>query len=129
MASPQPNNTQEDCDTFNERCKQQIDEALEIAKTLFTKMDDDGIAHIVFMGPFYVLGLNAAIDYGYTRLDEICTQNTQIDCYVVDTRPVDPEKPADGDHVHPSPEGYRQLARAIWDVIIDNNIPLATLYA
>jgi lysophospholipase L1-like esterase len=128
MVSTPNNITQEDCDAFNDKCKKQIDDALEIAETLMNKMNDDGIAHIVFMGPFYVLGLNKAIDYGYNKLDEICAQNKNIDCYVVDTRPVDPEKPADGDHVHPSPEGYRQLAHAIWAVIVDNNIPLASPY-
>jgi len=49
---------QDDCLAFNDRCKQQIDEALDIADTLLTRMHDDGIAHIVFMGPFYVLDLN-----------------------------------------------------------------------
>jgi len=103
------------------------------------------------------------VDYGYTKLDKICTKNKKVDCHLVDTRPVNPSKPADGDHIHPDGEGYKALAGkssrprvsmhvilsnlphaptdrasltqparhmyhhadAIWDVIVENKIPLA----
>jgi hypothetical protein len=50
------------------------------------------------------------VDYGYTKLKKICTQNKKIDCHLVDTRPVNPSKPADGDHIHPDDAGYKALA-------------------
>jgi hypothetical protein len=112
----------EDCLAFNDKCRQQIDEALDIAGDLLQKMDDDGIAHVIYMGPFYLLNLNQAVDYGAKKLEKIC-KKAKIDCHVADTRDLNPPKGDDG--IHPTPEGYEMLAKRIWEVKLKHDIPMA----
>jgi hypothetical protein len=57
----------DDCLAFNNRCRQKIDKALDIAENLLKQMDKDGVAHVIYMGPFYLPGLKKAVNYGTNR--------------------------------------------------------------
>ena len=116
-----------DCAVFNDRCRKKIDEALDSAADLLKKMDKDGIAHVIYMGPFYLDGegkkLKKAIDYGANRLYKICELEAKVDCHVAETRDLKLPKGEDG--VHPTPEGYKMLAKRIWEAKLLFHVPIA----
>jgi hypothetical protein len=80
-----------------------------------------GVAHVIWMGFFYLPGLNKAVDYGTQELTKVC-KAAKVDCHFADPRDLDIPRGWDG--VHPTDEGYKMLAERIWEVKTDNNIPI-----
>jgi len=106
---------------MDDACKQQINEAVNIGADLLAKMHTDGVAHVIWMGFFYIGGLEEAVDYGFEAVKTAC-EAAEIHCEVADLR--DLEIPRGFDGVHPTEEGYKMLAQRIWDVKLDNKIPV-----
>lgn len=109
------------CEAMDDACKQQIDEAVNIGADLLEQMHKDGVAHVIWMGFFYIGGLEKAVDYGSEAVIEAC-EAAKIHCEVADLR--DLQIPRGWDGVHPTEEGYKMLAQRIWDVKLDNDIPI-----
>lgn len=110
-----------DCEAFNDACKRQIDEAVLIGEDLLEHMHKDGVCHVIWMGFFYIGGLEKAVDYGSQLIQNAC-QNARIDCHVADLRHLNIPRGWDG--VHPTSEGYQLLADCIWSVKLAHNIPI-----
>ena len=106
---------------MNDACKQQIDEAVNIGEDLLAKMHEDGVAHVIWMGFFYIGGLEKAVDYGFEAVKTAC-EGAKIHCEVADLR--DLQIPRGWDGLHPDDAGYKMLAQRIWDVKLDNEIPM-----
>ena len=132
------------CLQFNNNCKNMIDNVTLIAKDLMEKMRGNCVKNIVYMGFFYVKGLNRAIDYGTEKLMEVCHNiaktngstgsstggnnlrrteslfNEEGGCYFCDPRNL--TIPVGWDGLHPTNEGYKMLSDAIYNTILNNNI-------
>jgi hypothetical protein len=119
----------QDCEAFNSQCTDMIDRCVIIAENLFQECHHDNVTNIIWLGPYYVSGVEQAVDYATSRLGERCRASGR--CYFVDSR-YDPTtgmglktpEMLGGDGIHPTQEGYVQLARMIWNVTISNNITL-----
>ncbi|EKU22416.1 lipolytic protein g-d-s-l family [Nannochloropsis gaditana CCMP526] len=111
----------DDCLSFNDRCQQQIKEATDILADLLERMHEDKVQHVLLMGPYYLENLNKAVDEGFKLLSNVC-KNATIDCHIADTRDLDP--PLGDDGIHPIQEGYELLATRIWEIKLDNDIPI-----
>lgn len=47
-----------------------------------------GVAHVIWMGFFYLPGLNKAVDYGTQELTKVC-KAAKVDCHFADPRDLD----------------------------------------
>lgn len=56
----------------------QIDEAVGIGAKLLQQLHNEGVAHVIWMGFFYLPGLNQAVDYGTQEIKKIC----KVRCFV-----------------------------------------------
>jgi lysophospholipase L1-like esterase len=110
-----------DCFAFNDGCRRQVDSAMDIAKQLLLRMSQDGVQHVIYLGFYYVKGMQPVADYGTMRLQEICG-SAPLDCHVADVRDLNITTGWDG--VHPTQAGYEALARRLWDVKNTYNIPI-----
>ena len=118
------------CQRFNNNCRNMIDRVTLIAKDLMENMMNNSVNYIIYMGFFYIKGLNKAIDYGSEKLITICnniTKNNDIrsnlrgnitnslkyGCYFSDPRNL--TIPVGWDGVHPTNEGYKLLSELIYN--------------
>jgi len=131
------------CQRFNDNCRNMIDHVSLIARDLMINMTNNGVKYIVYLGFYYVKGVNKAIDYGSQKLIEVCNNitnnfNTTLDttlntnlrgnsntssnygCYFTDPRNL--SIPVGWDGLHPTVEGYQMLSQSIYNTIISNNI-------
>jgi lysophospholipase L1-like esterase len=106
------------CQSFNRRCINEIEDAVDQGSRLASQMADDGVEHIVFVGYYYTSsfasGLDDAIDYAMSRIPSICG-SVNIQCEVVDTRDImagPGNRSWDG--IHPSTRGSVKIARHLW---------------
>ncbi len=109
-----------DCWAYNDKCRKQIDSAMDIASGLMDKMAADGVQHVVYLGWYYVANMTAPVDYGSERLKTVCAA-APLDCHVADVRNVTIVTGFDG--IHPNDAGYKQLAWRIWETKNAYNIP------
>jgi lysophospholipase L1-like esterase len=119
-----------DCEKFNKNCVSMINNSLSIAQAIFNSAYQDGISHILYLGFYYLPGLEQAADYANPKLNNIC-QNASVNCYFVDPRYNSTTKtglptPAmlGPDGLHPNEEGYKILATMIWDKKLEYNVPV-----
>ena len=124
-----------DCVAFNEKCTQVIDQSVEIARSLMNEAMKDGTTNVVYLGPYYLSDLSAAVNYTVPKLVSVCDSiknlNGSIGCHFVDTRYNETSKTGlptpemiGPDGIHPTNEGYTLLAHMMWDTIVENNIPV-----
>lgn len=109
-----------ECQQFSDKCKEVINNVANIAKSLITEMGNNNVSDVIYLGFFYVKGLNKAIDYGTQKLKHICENITTTNCYFSDPRNI--TIPVGWDGVHPTREGYELLSNRIWDTILDNDV-------
>lgn len=110
----------QECLGLSENCKQNIRISLDIVGNMLEKMETNQVDHVIYLGFYYAKGLNKAIDFGMQELSTICNENGVIPCFLVDPRNF--SIPLGWDGVHPTSEGYRRLATAIWDISLANDI-------
>lgn len=114
---------QDQCSIFSDECRTVLDEVSHIFTDLMAAMGQGGVEDVLFLGPYYVRdSLKRAIDYGVEKMKVECTNTTLPACYFVDIRNL--TFPLGWDNVHPTEEGYLEMATAIWDTSLDNNISL-----
>jgi lysophospholipase L1-like esterase len=116
------------CTLFDQQCKDLIDKVTSIAEGLLKKMDEDGIEHVIYLGFYYIPGLEQAVDYGSEKMSAVCEAAT-VGCHFADPRWRDgkgfnSEGHLAGDGVHPTDEGYEKLAEIIWAVHLDHDVPI-----
>ncbi|TFJ84043.1 hypothetical protein NSK_005138 [Nannochloropsis salina CCMP1776] len=111
----------DDCWAFNDKCRKQIDEAMDIAEKLLLCMHDDGVEHVIYLGFYYAFNMTEAVDYGMEGIKRVC-EGAPIDCHVADARNL--SIPTGWDGIHPLDEGYKRLSTRIWEVKEANNIPI-----
>jgi lysophospholipase L1-like esterase len=119
-----------DCEKFNTNCVSMINNSLNIAQGIFNSSYYDGISNILYLGFYYLPGLEKAADYANPMLNEIC-KNATVNCHFIDPRynsttgtglPTPAMLGPDG--MHPNDAGYKLLAEMIWDVKLNNSIPI-----
>ena len=108
-----------DCTMVNDNCKTTLDLITLILKDLFAQMRSDGVEYIIYTGVYEITGLEQAIDYGCTKIGDVCKISEK--CYFVDMRNETINTGWDG--VHPTNEGFVKIANRIWETKLDYNIP------
>ena len=109
--------------TLSTKCKTSIDNVYVTAVTLFNKMGTAGVKNLLFLGYYHIksgvigtTSLNAAVDYGDTKLAQAVANTTTITGTktFIDPRSsiVDSDIIIDG--VHPADSGSKKLANLIW---------------
>lgn len=114
------NGVRYDCGAYNDRCRSTIDNVLQLLHNLFQRMKADGVKHIIYLGFYYVGGLNKAVDYGVEGVRKICQPSSG--CYVVDLRNLTVQVGWDG--MHPVTTSYHDIAQEIWKTKQHYDIPL-----
>jgi len=117
-----------DCEKFNDACIQMINHSLSIAQGIFESAKQDYISDILYLGFYYLPGLEFAADYANPKLNQICS-DAEINCYFVDPRHNDttgtglktPEM-LGSDGLHPNEQGYKILAEMIWNKKLEYNV-------
>lgn len=119
-----------DCqNSLTPNCRRIIDDAVAIAKDVFTQMAADGVANIVHLGCHYPMNWNngfvQAVDYSYTALSQAC-QDSGTNCVIVDVRETFRGRNdlLEWDGIHPNWNGAQTFANLIWQTIQDNDIEL-----
>jgi hypothetical protein len=119
-----------DCIQFNDKCISMIQDGLSIVSDIFHRSYDSGISNILYLGFYYLSGLERAADYANPLLQTICN-HSRVSCHFVDPRynqttgsglPTPMMLSSDG--IHPNKEGYKILAEMIWNVAKNNDIPI-----
>lgn len=112
-----------DCQNqLSQRCRSIIENAVNIAKDLFTMMAEDGITNVVHLGCHYPMGwsggFDAAVDYSYTLLEQAC-RDSGANCIIVDARQAFRGRNdlLEWDGVHPNRGGAQTFAKLIRDGI------------
>jgi lysophospholipase L1-like esterase len=101
--------------------------SIGIAQTIFQDAHTDGISNILYLGFYYLPGLERAADYANPKLKRVC-EEAPVDCYFIDPRynettgkGLQTPKMLGSDHIHPNEEGYKILASMIWNVSVMYN--------
>ena len=120
----------DDCEKFNSKCTEMIDRCLNIASGILEDAYKDGIQNVLYLGFYYLPGLEKAADYADPRLNLVC-QNATVNCHFIDPRyngttGTGLHTPAmlGPDGLHPNEDGYKLLATMIWDTKLEYNIPV-----
>ena len=119
-----------DCEKWNEPCRQVLNKNIHEIEILFQQFKDDGIQNVIYLGAYYLSGLEKAIDYGNSQLSLICN-NASIPCHFVDPRynetnhhGLQTPEMLGSDGIHPNNDGYKILAEMIYDTAIEYHIIL-----
>uniref|UniRef100_A0A6C0ICG5 SGNH hydrolase-type esterase domain-containing protein n=1 Tax=viral metagenome TaxID=1070528 RepID=A0A6C0ICG5_9ZZZZ len=119
-----------ECEEWKPSCQTMIDQCAGIAESLLEKAYTDGIQRVLYLGFYYLPGLERAADAANPLLAQVCA-NATIECHFVDPRynsttgtglPTPAMLGPDG--LHPTTEGYKILAQMIWDTVVHYNITL-----
>lgn len=119
-----------DCESWNDACRETVNRSLGIAKMVLEKAYTDGVEHVLYLGFYHLKGLEEVADYADVQMALICDE-APVECHFVDPRynattgtglPT-PQMLGD-DGVHPTPEGYKLLAKMVWDTAAQYNITL-----
>ncbi len=116
------------CKAFNEKCKDVIDDRLEVGLQLVEEMADDGMKYVIYLGYYYTTGFasgfDQAVDYATEQIQGACELSSFEGCYIVDSR--NAFNSGTGfitwDGIHPTLKGSRVLAELIWETMVENNI-------
>lgn len=111
-----------DCQVLNERCKDTIATATTIVAGMLENMETNEVDQVLYLGFYYLQGLNKAVDYGMEMMAGVCHPDAVVPCFLVDPRNLSLSLGWDG--IHPTEEGYRRLATAIWDKALEYQIPI-----
>jgi len=120
----------QDCELWNSACQQVVDHSISIASSILEKAHEDGILQVLYLGFYYIKGLEKAADDADRKMREMC-ERAMVPCYFVDPRynatsgqglPTPEMLGSDG--IHPKPEGYKILAQMIWDEAMKHSILL-----
>lgn len=112
-----------DCEKFNKACIDMINHATGIAASILEDAHKDGIQYVLYLGFYYLKGLEEAADYAAPLMNQTCA-NATIDCHYIDPRANITSSMIGPDGLHPTEEGYKILAELIWNVKTANNIPI-----
>lgn len=122
---------EDDCRQFNDACKAMIHEAATLARGVLQAAHEDGIRHIIYLGFYYLPGLERVVDYADGIIHEACENATAVECHFVDPRwnattrtGLQTPELLGSDKVHPTELGYKILASMIWDTKLRWNIPM-----
>ena len=109
--------------TLSTKCKTSIDNVYVTAVTLLNKMGTAGVKNVIFLGYYRIkngvigtTSLNAAVDYGDTKLAQAvanCTTITGTKTFI-DPRSSIVNSDIIIDGVHPADSGSQKLANLIW---------------
>lgn len=120
-----PNNCKKDWweSSLSSKCKKSIDNVYVTAVNLFNKMGSAGVKNLIFLGYYHIkfgvigsTSLNAAVDYGDTKLAQAVANCTTIKGtkVFIDPRSKITNSDIIIDGVHPATSGSKKLADLIW---------------
>lgn len=119
-----------DCEAFNDDCVVYINKSIVIAEEIFQEANREGIINLIYLGFYYLPGLEKAVDFADDLLHRYCT-DSKIHCFFVDPRYNETSgtglKTPDllgNDRIHPNQEGYELLANMIWNISVLHNITI-----
>lgn len=119
-----------DCEQWNQACRDMVDRSMGIAASILDDAHKDGISDVIYLGFYYLKGLENAADYADTKMRTVCS-DAPVECYFVDPRynattgtGLKTPDMLGGDGIHPTQEGYKVLAQLIWDTVVFHNITL-----
>ena len=96
----------------NANCKSQVDGIAEKFRDLLNKMSTRKIDSVFFLSPYYISGLESAVDYGIDKCLPIC-QDSLVYCVFIDVRFAMKPKDLESDGIHPNGTGTKILANSI----------------
>jgi len=118
-----------DCEAWNDACRQMIQHSMSIASSILQDAYQDGVERVVYLGFYYLKGLEKAADYADPMMASICETAT-IDCVFVDPRynattgkGLQTPQMLGSDGIHPTDAGYKILAEMIWQAWQNSTIP------
>jgi len=120
-----------DCLNFNSKCIEMVDNCLNIITDIFEGAPAKNISHILYLGFYYLPGLEKVTDLANTKINALCESTTIVDCHFIDPRYNEtthtglktPEM-LGSDGIHPTKEGFKILAQMIWEKKLEFNIPV-----
>ena len=119
-----------DCEQWNQACRDMVDHSMGIAKNILNEAYTDGVSHVLYLGFYYLQGLEKAADYADAKMAILCAE-APVSCFFIDPRynattgtGLQTPQMLGGDGIHPTPEGYKVLAQMIWDTALHQNITL-----
>ena len=119
------------CLQYNTECQNVVQNSVRIAETILDDASVRGVRTVVYLGFYYLKGLEKTIRVGNKDIGDLCDsyRNTSFSCFFVN--PAYNETTGQGlrtpqmigsDGIHPNEEGYKLLANMIWNVTIQYNI-------
>ena len=119
-----------ECEQWKPGCQAMIDTCATLAGSILEKAHADGVQRVLYLGFYYLPGLEKAADAANPQIAAVCA-NASVECHFVDPRynattgtglPTPQMLGPDG--LHPTTEGYKILAQMIWDTALRYNITL-----
>jgi len=119
------------CLQYNTECQNVVENSVRIARTILNDASRRGVRYVLYLGFYYLKGLEKTIRVGNKDIGELCDsyRNSTFSCFFIN--PVYNETTGQGlrtpqmlgqDGIHPNEEGYKLLATMIWNVTIEHNI-------
>jgi lysophospholipase L1-like esterase len=119
-----------DCEAWNDVCRDMIQHSVGIASSILENAHRDGVEHVLYLGFYYLQGLQQAADLAGPMMASLC-ETAPLDCHFIDPRynattgtGLQTPQMLGSDGIHPNEQGYKILAEMIWDVKTEMNIPL-----
>jgi len=119
-----------ECQQWKPSCEIMIDNCVSLVVSLLEKAEAEKISHVLYLGFYYLPGLEKAADVANPRIAEGCA-NATMDCHFVDPRynatsgeGLKTPEMLGPDGVHPTEAGYKILAQMIWDSAQQYNVTL-----
>lgn len=115
-----------DCEIMNDVCRSVIDHSVVMIQEIMEEAIRDGVRNILYLGPYYVPGLEAAADYACPRLMAACeaTDSHFVNPLINATNDKPLHLLLGDDGLHPTTESYKILAQMIWTQKMRFNIPI-----